>query len=447
MADVGTQLKPHVAVIGGGCAGLSAAVALTRAGISTSVFESSHQLGGRARGVQWQDTTLDNGQHILLGAYSRTLELLRLCNVSLDEALLRLPLKLEMVNTFSLACPSFLPAPLHILAGLLQARGLSMAERMAAIRLMIALKINRFQLSSDIPLQQFLFSQPPRVVTLLWEPLCLAALNTPLVSASTQAFLNILRDSFARHKSDSDLLLPRMDLSALIAEPAARYIKTHGSEVHLNTKIEKISSNNNTLEFIFKEKTHNFSHVVIATSPFRTTPLLQSLPGMEKVIAQCTALAYQPIYTIYLQYAPEIRLPESMCGLTGRLGQWVFDRGQLYGQHGLIAVVISVEGKHQALPQAELAIAIHQELQDIFPHILSSPPEWHKVIAEKRATFACLAELDRPGQYTSHQNVLLAGDYVSTGDPLQDYPATIEGAIRSGFKAAEIISNNINHQT
>ena len=162
MADVGTQLRPHIAVIGGGCAGLSAAVALTRAGISATVFESSHQLGGRARGVQWQDATLDNGQHILLGAYSSTLKLLQLCNVSLDEALLRLPLKLEMANAFSLACPSFLPAPLHILAGLLQARGLSMAERMAAMRLMVSLKINQFQLASDIPLQQFLSGQPPR---------------------------------------------------------------------------------------------------------------------------------------------------------------------------------------------------------------------------------------------------------------------------------------------
>ena len=321
-----------------------------------------------------------------------------------------------------------------------------MAERMGAIRLMVSLKINQFQLASDIPLQQFLSGQPPRVVTMLWEPLCLAALNTPLATASTQAFLNILRDSFARHKSDSDLLLPRMDLSTLIAEPAARYITTHGGEIHLNTKIEKINRNNKSLEIIIKEKYYNFSHVVIATSPFRTAPLLQSLPGMEKIISQCTALEYQPIYTVYLQYAAEIRLPESMCGITGRLGQWVFDRGRLYGQHGLIAVVISVEGKHQALSQAELAIAIHQELQSIFPHILPSLPEWHKVIAEKRATFACLAGLDRPVQYTSHKNVLLAGDYVSTGDPLQDYPATIEGAVRSGFQAAETISNNINEK-
>lgn len=444
MADVDTQLRPHVAVIGGGCAGLSAAVALARAGIRTTVFESSHQLSGRARGVQWQGMTLDNGQHILLGAYVRTLELLQLCNINPDKAMLRLPLKLEMANTFSLSCPSFLPAPLHILAGLLQAKGLSMAERMGAIRLMVSLKINQFQLASDIPLQQFLSGQPPRVVTMLWEPLCLAALNTPLATASTQAFLNILRDSFARHKSDSDLLLPRMDLSTLFADPAANYIKTHGGEVHLNCKVEKINFNNSSLEISFKKETHDFSHVIIATSPFRTAPLLQSLPDMEKVISQCTGLQYQPIYTIYLQYAAEIRLPESMCGITGRLGQWVFDRGQLYGQKGLIAVVISVEGKHQTLSQAELALAIHHELQAIFPHILSSPPEWHKVIAEKRATFACVAGLDRPGQYTPHKNVVLAGDYVSTGDRLQDYPATIEGAVRSGFQAAEIILNNIN---
>ncbi|MCB5189751.1 hydroxysqualene dehydroxylase HpnE [Methylobacillus arboreus] len=440
---MGTQLTPHVAVIGGGCAGLAAAVALTRAGVKTTLLDSSHQLGGRARGIGWQGVTLDNGQHILLGAYVQSLKLLQTCGVDIDANILRLPLKLEIPGEFSLTGKQRLPAPLHILFGLLQAQGLTLGERLAAVRFMASLRFRQFRLPADMPLQQLLATQPPRLIAMLWEPLCLAALNTPLATASAQTFLNVLRDSFARRKSDSDLLLPRADLSILIAEPAARFIKVHGSEIRLNTPVESLRERPNGIQLKFKEASEDFSHVVVATSPFRVAALLQSLPGMKETVSRCEALDYQPIYTVYLQYSPEIRLPNPMCGLANQLGQWVFDRGQLYGQAGLVAVVISAEGRHQGLTQASLAINIHQELQIVFPILQTITPLWHKVVAEKRATFACIAGLQRPGQTTAHPHIWLAGDYVGTGDTLLDYPATIEGAVRSGFQAAKNIINSL----
>nr|WP_089375592.1 hydroxysqualene dehydroxylase HpnE [Methylobacillus rhizosphaerae] len=437
-------LIPHVAIIGGGCAGLSAAAALARAGVRTTVFDSSHQLGGRARGIHWQGLTLDNGQHILLGAYARTLELLHLCGVAPDHGLMRLPLKLDMANEFSLSCPQYLPAPLHILAGLLQARGLSISERLAAVHFMASLKLRNFHLPADMPLQQLLEKQPARLTQMLWEPLCLAAVNTPISEASAQVFLNVLRDSFARKKSDSDLLLPRADLSTLIAEPAARFIAQHGGYIKLNSAITSIQAHDDTLQLQDRYATvGRFSHVVVATSPFRVAELLHDLPNMHALIDTCTALEYQPIYTIYLQYPANTRLPDAMCGLANQLGQWVFDRGQLYGQEGLIAVVISAEGSHQNMPQETLATAVHHELQSAFPSIRQVAPLWHKVIAEKRATFACRANMKRPLHATPHQRLWLAGDYVSTGDSLQDYPATIEGAIRSGFQVAENILKSL----
>ncbi len=439
---MGSQLAPRVAVIGGGCAGLATAVRLTEAGIQTSLFESSHQLGGRARGITWQDTTLDNGQHILLGAYAQTLQLLRACGVDIESALLRLPLKLEIPGKFSLASQSSLPAPFHILVGLLQAQGLSLRERLAAVRFMASLRLKRFSLPKDIALQQLLANQPPRVISMLWEPLCLAALNTPITTASAQAFLNVLRDSFADKKSDSDLLLPRADLSTLIAEPAAKFIKAHGGKIYLNTAVESLRTLEHGIELQLKGERQHFSHVIIATSPFRVAGLLASLPGTDHIVSQCQSLQYQPIYTIYLQYSPEIALPQAMHGLTGKLGQWVFDRGQLYGQAGLLAIVISAEGKHQALTQSDLALKLHQELQTVFPVLLKTTPLWHKVIAEKRATFACTVAQERPGQATMYPAIQLAGDYVGTGNPLLDYPATIEGAIRSGFQAAKNIINS-----
>lgn len=439
---MGSQLALRVAVIGGGCAGLATAVRLTEAGIQTSLFESSHQLGGRARGITWQDTTLDNGQHILLGAYAQTLQLLRACGVDIESALLRLPLKLEIPGKFSLASQSSLPAPFHILVGLLQAQGLSLRERLAAVRFMASLRLKRFSLPKDIALQQLLENQPPRLISMLWEPLCLAALNTPITTASAQAFLNVLRDSFADKKSDSDLLLPRADLSTLIAEPAAKFIKSHGGKIYLNTAVESLRTLEHGIELQLKGERQDFSHVIIATSPFRVAGLLASLPGTDHIVSQCQSLQYQPIYTIYLQYSPEIALPQAMQGLTGKLGQWVFDRGQLYGQAGLLAIVISAEGKHQALTQSDLALKLHQELQTVFPVLLKTTPLWHKVIAEKRATFACTVAQERPGQATMYPAIQLAGDYVGTGNPLLDYPATIEGAIRSGFQAAKNIINS-----
>lgn len=436
---MGSQLTPHVAVIGGGCAGLATTVRLTQAGIRTSLFDSSHQLGGRARGIDWQGLTLDNGQHILLGAYSQTLRFLQTCGVDIDTGLLRLPLKLEIPGKFSLESQAALPAPLHILVGLLQAQGLSLRERLAAVRFMAGLRLKRFRLAKDVPLQQLLASQPPRLTAMLWEPLCLAALNTPIATASAQTFLNVLRDSFAHKKSDSDLLLPCADLSALLAEPAASFIEVHGGRISLNTPIESLHMLEHGVRLKLKDAVQDFSHAVIATSPFRVAALLSSLQGMENVVASCQSLQYQPIYTVYLQYPHDTVLPQAMHGLAGQLGQWVFDRGQLYGQPGLLAIVISAEGKHQALTQSDLAIKIHQELQAVFPALLKAAPLWHKVVAEKRATFACTTGLDRPGQTTPHLCIQLAGDYVSTGSPLLDYPATIEGAVRSGFQAAENI--------
>lgn len=121
-----------------------------------------------------------------------------------------------------------------------------------------------------------------------------------------------------------------------------------------------------------------------------------------------------------------------MIGLSNGLGQWVFDRGQLCQQHGLLAVVISGAGLHLNLSQAQLAEAVTAQLQQAFPEL--GKPLWHKVITEKRATYACKPDLIRPLQQTALPNFYLAGDYCYA-----DYPATIEGAVRSGLICAELI--------
>ena len=432
--------RPHVAVIGGGCAGLAAAASLAEHGIKVTLLEASRQLGGRARGIHWKGQTLDNGQHILLGAYSETLRLLNLAEVAQDQALLRLPLQLTMHGQFELRAIPHLPAPLHIIDGLLRAPGLSMRERYASIRFMAWMKLKAFSLVQDETLQNLLArkAQPARLIKLLWEPLCLAALNTPLQTASAQVFLNVLRDSFSKSRSDSDMLLPRHDLSALSAGPLAAYINRNGGTIKSNAPVAKLhrADAGFVVETDSGEQTH-FSHVILAVSPFRLAAVVGHLPELAEAVSLCAQFSYQPIYTVYLQYPETVKLSASMThtpmiGLAEGYSQWVFDRGALCGQHGLLAVVISAEGAHQKLTQENLAQEIAKELSTHFPHL--PQPLWHKVVAEKRATFACTANLQRPAQKTPLPDLYLAGDYTAG-----DYPATIEGAVRSGVQCANHI--------
>lgn len=436
----------HVAVIGGGCAGLSTAAALLDHGIQVTVFEASSQLGGRARTVAVENNNLlhllDNGQHILLGAYRETLALLAKIGVDENLAFLRIPLQMNMRSMtgapeFSLKSAHYLPTPLNLLAGFLCCSGLSFSERIAAIKLMIYLKKNQHIIAIDTPLERFLIDQQQssKLIELLWEPLCLAALNTPISIASTRIFLNVLRDSFSDKKNSSDFLIPRLDLSKIIAQPLAHYINAKGGNIKLNSRIRKLDAEAEGFNLTTRNSKSFFSHVVVAVAPANIDKLLQPLSKLKHTLEQVESYGYQPIYTIYLQYSPETKLPKVMTGLTKTIAQWVFDRGQLCGELGLIAVIVSANGRHQLLTQDELALQVAKELDQAFPEL--PQPLWYKVIAEKRATFSCVPNLARPTNRTIQQGLYLAGDFTYA-----DYPATIEGAIRSGIKCAELIANN-----
>ncbi|OIR12451.1 15-cis-phytoene desaturase [mine drainage metagenome] len=436
----------HVAVIGGGCAGLSTAAALLDRGIQVTVFEASSQLGGRARTVAVENNNLlhllDNGQHILLGAYRETLALLSKIGIDENLAFLRVPLQMSMhsisgLSEFSLKPAQYLPVPLNLLAGFLCCNGLSLSERIVAIKLMATLKKDQYIIAIDTPLERFLIDQQQstKLIEVLWEPLCLAALNTPISIASTRIFLNVLRDSFSNDKKSSDFLLPRLDLSKIIAQPLSHYIHTKGGNIALNSRIRKLEVDANGFSLTTRNNKSFFSHVVIAVAPKNIDKLLQPLPKLQYLLDQVETYGYQPIYTIYLQYPPETILPRIMTGLTRSITQWVFDRGQLCGELGLISVVVSANGSHQQLTQDELALEIAKELDQVFPDL--PQPLWYKVIAEKRATFSCVPNLARPTNKTMQSGLYLAGDYTYA-----DYPATIEGAIRSGAKCAELIANS-----
>ncbi len=420
-----------IGIIGGGYAGLAAAVSLAERGLPVTLFEAGKTLGGRARGVDYRGIRLDNGQHLMLGAYRETLRLMALVGTP-DSALQRKPLTLIVPGQFSLAPPA-LPAPLHLAVGLLMAQGLSWRERFGALRFALAMRFAGFRLKEDTSVAALLarHGQQGRITRLLWEPLCLSALNTPITKASAQVFLNVLRDSFSHARSDSDMLLPLVDLTALFPDAAAHFVQHNGGSIQTGTRIKQVKKTAQGFELSWDENSQVFSHLICATAPQHALKIMDKLPDLETEKSLLAALEYQPIATVYLQYSPQTRLPQPMLGLSGGMAQWVFDRGQTHGAAGLLAVVISAEGEYQDWPPEQLAAAIHDELKTAFQ---MTAPLWHKVIMERRATFACTPNIQRPQQKTRLENFLLAGDYTAG-----DYPATIEGAVRSGIRCADLL--------
>jgi hypothetical protein len=167
--------------------------------------------------------------------------------------------------------------------------------------------------------------------------------------------------------------------------------------------------------------------VVCALPAWRAAALLPA--ALAATSAQMQALAYEPILTCYLQYPPAVRLPRPMIGLSREISQWAFDRGQLNGPAGLIAVVVSSSGRLRGWEHEALAAAIHGELAGVVAALPA--PLWHRLISEKRATFRAAPALARPPGGLLLPGLALAGDYVDNG-----YPATLEGAVRSGMAAA-----------
>lgn len=419
-----------VAVIGGGWAGLAAAITLAEQGIPVTLFESAAQLGGRARRVEINGLALDNGQHILIGAYRETLRLLASVGVDVRTVCYAPPLTLQVAPDFYLRAAA-LPAPWHLGFGLLKSRGIPLRDKLSAIRFLAALQRGGFRIAPDFSVSALLarHRQSPVLNDYLWHPLCLAALNTPPQAASAQVFVNVLRDAFFGARDDSRLLLPRVDLGQLLPDPAARFIAAHGGEIRLNRRIQRVDLAAGGFALHDDQGTHHFAQVICAAPPFRLRDLLGHLPSLQAVMEQIAALRYQPLYTIYLQYDAAVRLPFAMLGLSKTLCQWVFDRGALSNQPGLMAVVISAEGAHEALPHAALAEKAARELHEQlgFP----AHANWSQVIAEKRATFSCLPSIARPGHVTPIPGLFLAGDYTAC-----DYPATLESAVRSGIQCA-----------
>lgn len=424
-------MMQSIAIIGAGYAGLACAVELAANGVQVTVFDRSHVLGGRSRVLTKDGRRVDNGQHILLGAYTELSRLLRQTGVT-PKQLERLPLSMQCPGQFSLRAPN-LPAPLHLAFALLFAKGLDWQDRQAALRLIRLLKAKSFRLGNDISVRALLHEaeQTAQIIKWIWEPLCVAALNTPIDQASAQVFVNVLRDSVMSHSGASEMLIPRVDLSELFPVPAARYLATRRGKIRSGTTVQAIQALDSGFQLECDHPTRQvFDQVVIATAPYHAPALLRSVGGCDRLASQIEALEYEPITTVYFALGDRIRLEAPMLMLTDGPAQWVFDRGQLGGETGMLACVISAHGPHEALSREDLEIAVHHQLEKALRRRLPIP-EWLLTVTEKRATIACQPGMFRPGTQTPVSGLWLAGDYIDS-----PYPATLESAARSGTAAA-----------
>jgi len=420
-----------VAVIGAGWAGLSAAVAAVRSGHAVTVLEATRVLGGRARAlpVQLPDGTsaaLDNGQHILIGAYTQTLRLMREVGVPPERALLRLPLALRFPDGTGLALPDW-PAPLDAAAGVLFANGWQWRDKFGLLGAMARWRRAGFRCSESETVSALCHDLSSRVMADLVEPLCVSALNTPAGQASAQVFLRVLRDALFGAadgpRRASNLLLPRCDLGALFPQAASGWLTKQGATLRTARRVETISADSDG----WKVDGERFDQVVLACPAREAARLVEAIgAAAADWVRRANALQYEAIATIYATGAP--RLPRPMLAL--RPGpqspaQFVFDRSQLGGPLGLLAFVVSAsQGDHDTLQQQVLAQA----------HACGWPGlQAVQTVVERRATFACTPGVQRPPLRVA-EGLLACGDYVEG-----PYPSTLEGAIRSALEAVELL--------
>lgn len=446
------QKKPHVAIIGAGWAGLSAAIRLHDAGLQATVFESAHTLGGRARRVLSPSlhSSIDNGQHLLLGAYTETLSLLHRLGLPPERQFQRCRLTLQSADGRFRLKAAPLPAPAHLAWGVLTARGLSWRDKWRMASLQWRLQRQHWRTPAGMTVLQWLQDnrQSETLIGKVWHPLCIAALNTPVEQACAQLFAHVLRDSTGARAWASDLLIPRTDLSDLWPDHLPAGIARHTGRTvrQLEVKGDRVLVDGRP-----------FDAAVVAVNTPAAAKLLSVLQAPESLadapdaaaryLSQLRDFRFLPIATLTLQLDAPWRLPFPMLMLSEDVrrshhGQWLFERSRFIpadNGHAMLSIVISnatsLAGQDKDGLVCAMTEQVREQVRDAGPMPAVRNAE---LIVEKRATFAATPGLLRPGNQTPWPRIWCAGDWTDTG-----YPGVLEGAVISGRRAAEDIVSSL----
>lgn len=420
----------RVAVIGAGWAGLAAALTLVEDGHQVTVLEMAAHPGGRARRVDAGGQVFDNGQHVLIGAYTETLTLMRKVGAAPEQLLRRLPLALRYPDGRGLALPAGPALPAFVRA-VLGCRGWSWRDRAGLLAAAAGWAVRGFRCDPQLTVAALCAGLPRTVSADLIEPLCVAALNTPAAEASAAVLLRVLKDALFSGPGAADLLLPAAPLDMLLPTPAWAWLQAAGARLQLRRRAGELDPDGPG----WRLDGEVFDAVVLACGATESARLTAG--HAPRWSAEAGALQYEPIVTVYLQ-ATGAQLAAPMLALAADVdrhpAQFVFDHGALGGPPGRLAFVISgaarwVERGREAIAAATLAQAQQALPRGTWPQ----PPRVQNLLTEKRATFRCTPGLGRPAAAV-RPGLWAAGDHVAG-----PYPATLEGAVRSGIAAARAI--------
>ena len=367
---------------------------------------------------------IDGEQHILIGAYCETLALMRLLGVDIDQALQRLPLTLIKPDGLGLELTAT-SSPAAFCAAVLRHHTWSWASKLGLLLTSTGWALQGFRCTPGLTVAALTHRLPMPVRRDLIDPLCVAALNTPAASASAQVFLRVLRDALIGGTGSADLLLPRQSLDDLLPGPASRWLKAHGADIRLRQRVTRLSLTEAGWEVLGQR----YEHVVMACTAREAARL--ALDHQPEWARSAQGLPHEAITTVYLE-AAGARLSAAMVFLPEGPAQFAFDHGALGMTPGRLAFVISAAADYQDLTRDQLGQSVlHQAATQFPPGTWLMPPRVVGVVTERRATFRCEPGLDRPPAKVA-PGLWAAGDYVAG-----PYPATLEGAVRSGQQVIE----------
>jgi squalene-associated FAD-dependent desaturase len=443
-----------IVVVGGGFAGFAAAIALQERRHDVVLLERRGVLGGRA--TSSRDTLtgedVDNGTHLMIGAYTSTLDLVRRAGAS-DLVLAQDNLKLEWVDdkgVTALDCPP-LVAPLHLLVGLLGLR-VPLSVKLQAIRMGLAVRFGRRP--EGLTLAEYFrrCGQGEAARRLLWDPLALAVLNEPVERAAAVLFHRIYQEAFLRDHRASRLVFLRRGWGVLL-ERIAAYFEGRGGVVHRGARAEGLVLEGGRVSGVRYARRPQAREDVAAGRPpalhvERADAIVSAvparalqglLPGEWRSLSPFAALdrfSGSPIVSVEM-WLDRVVVERPMLGLRDSEMEWVFDKGRLHGREGApqhLAFIVSSAYRSASKTNAELVAAAEGALRRYFPAMAGATVQRTLVLRDPTATFASSPELEalRPGPDTPIAGFFLAGDWTDTG-----LPATIEGAVRSGLRAAQ----------
>jgi len=436
----------RVTVIGGGLAGIAAAVRLADAGLPVELIETRKRLGGRATSFTDPKTglTLDNCQHVLLGCCTHLLELYRHLGVEHRIEWHRRLYFQDGAGRCDVLEADDLPAPLHMTAALMSFRILSWSEKYAIARAMYsAIRMGRagreklHGMSFGDWLRQH--RQPQRAIERFWIPITVSAVNEWPDDTAADAALQVFQEGLLANEEAYAMGLATIPLADLY-DPAIERIEAAGGVVRLGVSADRFDAGAHRVNALHTDEGAIEPEVFISALPFDRLAKLIT-PQMAEVDPRLThleKLRVSPIIGIHIWYdQPVTDLPH--VALVDSPLQWVFNKGATPRGDGEIAYqmhgVLSAAHDWVGATSDDILDMADRELRNAFPRMAAAHRLGGTVVKEKRATFSARPSVGRfrPDATGMLGNLFLAGDWTNTG-----WPATMEGATRSGNRAANL---------